>query len=88
MLEVYKKIEPFLKERKKVPSISIVGGISKMDGFVDATEEIFGVPVHMGRICNTKDFRNIDFACSLGLTRYEARNKISKKPRHTVQANG
>lgn len=87
MLEVYKKIEPFLKERKKVPSISIVGGISKMDGFVDTTEEIFGVPVHMGRICNTKEFRNIDFACSLGLTRYEARKKISKKPRHSVQAN-
>lgn len=87
MQDVYKKIDPFLKERKKVPFVSVVGGISKMDGFVDAVEEIFGVPVYMGRIRNAKDFHNIGFACSLGLTRYETYKRAKKKTKYTIQAN-
>ncbi len=87
MGEVYKKIEPFLKEGKKLPHISVVGGLSRMDGFVETVEEVFGVPVHMGRICNTKDFCDINFACSLGLARYGIRNRAKRKSSHLLRTD-
>ncbi|MFC1667189.1 cell division protein FtsA [Candidatus Omnitrophota bacterium] len=87
MQDVYKKIEPFLKQQKRLPRISVVGGISKLDGFIEAMEEIFCVPVEMGRIRNTKDLHDNVFACSLGLTRYEARKRAEKKPKYVPNAN-
>ncbi len=79
MQDVFKKIEPFLKERKKVPRICVIGGPSRMDGFVEAIEEIFGAPVDMGRIRYTKSMHDINFACALGLTRYGAKKRIAEK---------
>ncbi|MBU0759074.1 MAG: cell division protein FtsA [Candidatus Omnitrophica bacterium] len=70
MKEVYKKIEPFLKQKKKLPRIYVVGGVSRMDGFVEAVEEIFEVPVDMGRIRDSRDFHDVRFAGALGLMRY------------------
>jgi cell division protein FtsA len=79
MQDVYKKIEPFLKQRKRLPHIRVVGGISKMDGFVEAVEEVFGVSVDMGILRNVKELHDINFACSLGLARYGVRKRLEKK---------
>jgi cell division ATPase FtsA len=77
--EIYKKIEPFLNQRKNLPHIRVVGGISKMDGFVETVEEIFNMPVDMGAIRHTKDLHDISFACSLGLARHGLRNRLAKR---------
>lgn len=82
MQDVYKKVGPFLRQRKRVPCVSLVGGPSRMDGFIETVEEIFGVSVNMARIRNAKDLNDIGFACSLGLARYEARKRAEKGPRH------
>ncbi len=85
--EVYKKIEPFLKKSKRAPHISVVGGISKMDGFIEVVEDVFGVPVDMGRIKNAKDFTVASFACSLGLVRYGAYKRLENKKRDISSAD-
>ncbi|MFH1782688.1 MAG: cell division protein FtsA [Candidatus Omnitrophota bacterium] len=79
MQDVYKKIEPFLKERRKVPYTNIIGGVSKMDGFIESVEEIFGIPIEMGRLYNADDMKDDDFSCALGLFRLEARRHAKKR---------
>ncbi|MFC1620789.1 cell division protein FtsA [Candidatus Omnitrophota bacterium] len=81
MQEVYKKIEPFARQRKKVPYIRIVGGPSKMDGFIEAIEEVFNMPVEMARIRDTSEIQDTTFACALGLARYGASKRFEKKSR-------
>ena len=80
MQDVYKKMEPFLRHRKKLPHIHVVGGVSRMDGFVESVEEIFGVPVNMGRIRNAEGLSDYNFMTCLGLVRYGACNRLQKKP--------
>jgi cell division protein FtsA len=82
MQDVYKKIGPFLRQRKNSPHVSVVGGLSKMDGFIETIEEILGVPVEMARIRDAKDLHDASFACCLGLARYEARKRSDKRPRY------
>ncbi len=82
MQEVYKKIEPFLKKTKKMPHIYVIGGVSKMDGFIEAVEKVFNKPVSMGRLRNAKDMQDINFACSLGLTRYGLSKRRERKSRY------
>jgi len=82
MQDVYNKIVPFLRERKSSPHVSVVGGLSKMDGFIEAIEDILGVPVEMARIRDAKDLHDANFACCLGLARYEARKRREKRPRY------
>ncbi|MBU3912299.1 MAG: cell division protein FtsA [Candidatus Omnitrophica bacterium] len=79
MGNVYKKIEPFLKQKKNLPRIYVVGGVSRMDGFIEAVEDIFKVPVDMGRIRDPRDFNDARFACALGLMRYGACKAAEKK---------
>ena len=79
MQEVYKKIEPFVRQRKKVPYIRVVGGPSKMDGFIEAIEEVFNMPMEMARICNAGEMQNTTFACALGLARFGASKRLEKK---------
>jgi len=89
MQDVYKKIEPFLKQKKNLPHVSVVGGTVKMDGFVEAIEEIFGVPVDMARLLNTKkDFFDTTFACSLGLVRYGALRRLEKSSKQLSNVGG
>jgi len=87
MQNVYKKIEPFLRHRKKSPHIRVVGGISKMDGFIEAIEDIFNAPVNIGRILKNKDFQETKFACSLGLTRYGFKKRADRGTGHVLDAN-
>ncbi|MDP8230565.1 MAG: cell division protein FtsA [Candidatus Gorgyraea atricola] len=79
MQEVYKKIEPFARQRKKVPYIRVVGGPSKMDGFIEAVEEVFNMPMEMARIYNTSEMQDTTFACALGLARFGASKRLEKK---------
>lgn len=79
--EIYKRLEPFLKDKKRVPHISIGGGSSKMDGFIESVDEIFKVPVDMARIRNADEISDISFACGLGLMRYGVKKIMSEKPR-------
>ena len=87
MQNVYKKIEPFLRQRKKSPHIRVVGGISKMDGFIEVIEEIFNAPVNIGRILNIKDFQETKFACSLGLARYGLKKRAAKRSGRVLDAD-
>ena len=82
MQEVYKKIEPFLKQKKSLPRICVVGGPARMDGFVEAVEEVLGVPVDMGTLRNTKDLHDIAFAGSLGLARHSMRSRLEKTSKY------
>jgi len=77
--DILKKIEPFLRQTKQPPSIKLIGGLSKMDGFAETAEEIFGVPVEVGVLRNAKGLCDIDFACCLGLARYGIRNRLKRK---------
>ncbi|MEK6733145.1 MAG: cell division protein FtsA [Candidatus Omnitrophota bacterium] len=79
MGDVYKKIEPFLKNKKSLPSISVVGGVAKMDGFIERIENVFKVPVSMGRIKVTDKIYDITFACSLGLMKYGMKKIIAQR---------
>lgn len=87
MQDVYKKIGPFLRQRKKLPYICVVGGVSKMDGFIEVVEEIFNVPVGIGRIRDAKDLHDTTFACALGLARYGASRRIEKEPGYISDQN-
>jgi cell division protein FtsA len=81
--DVYKKIEPFLKQRKRLPHIRVVGGLSKMDGFAEAVEGILGVSVDMGLLRNVKELHDISFASCLGLARYGACKRAEKRVRYS-----
>lgn len=88
MQEVHKKITPYLKKTKRLPRICIIGGSSKMDGFIEAVEEIFGVNVSMGRLCNVKgDLRDIKFACSFGLMRYGLAKRQKQRSKYFSNTN-
>jgi cell division ATPase FtsA len=87
MRDVYKKIEPFLKQKKKLPRIYAVGGVSKMDGFVETVEDIFKVPVNMGRIRDSKDFHDMNFAQAFGLMRYGICKMAEKKCKNIFNVN-
>lgn len=87
MQELYKKIGPFVRQRKTLPYICVAGGPSNMDGFIEAVEEIFGVPVNMARIQNAKDFHDNNFACSLGLVRYGLRKRLGKRSKYILNPN-
>lgn len=88
MQEIYKKITPFLKQKKRLPHIRIVGGVSKMDGFIESIEDVFGMPVSMGRIKDVGTvLYDIVFACSLGLAKHAARKRIEKKSRSIKNSN-
>lgn len=84
--DVYKKLEQFLKTKKSLPHINVVGGVSKMDGFIETVEEVFKVPVYMGRIKGTEELKDISFACSLGLTRYGMQKMASRKPKYMMNS--
>ncbi|MBU1853916.1 MAG: cell division protein FtsA [Candidatus Omnitrophica bacterium] len=87
MQDVYKKIQPYLKTKKRIPHISVVGGVSRMDGFVEAIEDIFCVPIDMAKIVNTKDLQDTSFACCLGLARYGILKKLEKNSRSIFNTN-
>ncbi|MFH1479084.1 MAG: cell division protein FtsA [Candidatus Omnitrophota bacterium] len=86
MQDVYKKIEPFLKERRKVPYTCIVGGISKMDGFIESVEEIFGIPIEMGRI-DAKELEDDNFSCALGLARVGLSKHVEKSSSYALESS-
>jgi cell division protein FtsA len=74
--DIYKKLEPFLRNKKSFPEISVVGGMAKMDGFIEAVEKVFKMPVNMGNVRAHGKITDIAFACSVGLMKYGA-NKIA-----------
>ncbi len=74
--DIRKKIDPFLKNKKSLPRVSVVGGVAKMDGFIETVEKVFKMPVNMGNFKSGGKVNDISFACSLGLMKYGAR-KIS-----------
>ncbi len=79
--EVYKKVGPFLKQSEHLPHIRILGGPSRMDGFIEAVEGVFKVPVEMARIREAGELRDTNFACALGLARYGRLERLRKNPR-------
>ncbi len=88
MQEVYKKITPYLKKTKRLPRICVIGGSSRMDGFIEAVEEVFGINVSMGRLCNVKcDLQDINYACSLGLIRYGLAKRKKRRSRFSSDTN-
>lgn len=87
MQGVYKKTEPFLRQKKKLPRIYVVGGVSRMDGFIEAVEEVFKVPVDMGRIRDSRDFHDVNFATALGLMRYGVCKTAEKRTRNILNVN-
>jgi len=89
MLEdVHKKLEPFLKDKKSLPHVSIVGAVARTDGFIETVEEILNVPVNMARIKGSDDLKDISFACSLGLMRYGINKITARKPRYAPSEAG
>jgi len=77
--DIHKKVEPFLKNKKSLPRVSVIGGVSKMDGFIETVESVFKMPVTMGSIKAGGSISDITFACSLGLMRYSAKKIIAAK---------
>ncbi|MFA5389585.1 MAG: cell division protein FtsA [Candidatus Omnitrophota bacterium] len=74
--DIYKKIEPFLKNKKSLPKVSVVGGVAKMDGFIETIERVFKMPINMGTVKAGGKITDVTFACAVGLMKYGAR-KIS-----------
>ena len=79
MEEIHKRLEPFLKNRKNLPVIRVAGNAARMDGFIETIEDIFKVPVNMGRIEDTDRLKDMNFAASLGLMRYGMKKLIAAK---------
>lgn len=79
MEDVYKKLEPFLKNKKSLPRVSVIGGVAKMDGFIETVEKIFKMPVNMGRVKAMDKAGGIEFACAVGLMKYGAKKIIAVK---------
>lgn len=79
MEDIYKKLEPFIKNRKSLPAVNVVGGVAKMDGFIETIEKVFKMPVNMGGIKSCGKINDITFACSAGLMKYGAKKIIAAK---------
>jgi len=77
--DIYKKLEPFLKNKKSLPRVSVVGGVAKMDGFIETVEKVFKMPVNMGRVKAMDKAGDITFACSVGLMKYGAKKIIAAR---------
>jgi len=77
--DIYKKLEPFLKNKKSLPIVKIVGGMAKMDGFIETVEKEFKMPVNMGSLKDNGRVGDITFACSLGLMKYGAKKIIAER---------
>jgi cell division protein FtsA len=82
--DVHKKIDYFLKERKKHPHIYVIGGAANMDGLIESVEEIFGMPVNMGTLKNNTDLKDNTFAVALGLVRYEILRRFERRSEYPV----
>jgi len=78
--DMHKKLEPFLKNKKSLPRVVVVGGVAKMDGFIEAVEKVFKMPVEMGNLKSGGALSDITFACSLGLVKYGAKKIIAARP--------
>lgn len=77
--EIHKKLEPFLKNKKSLPRVSVVGGVAKMDGFIETVEKVFKMPVNIASLKSGGKVNDIAFACSLGLMKYGAKKIISAR---------
>lgn len=86
MGEIYSTIQPFLKDKKKLPLISLCGGVSRMDGFVEITEGILGVPVFMGSIKGDIPLKDISFATALGLVRHGVNKAAAMQPKYVTES--
>ncbi len=75
--DIHKKLEPFLKNKKSLPHVSVVGGVAKMDGFIETIEKVFKMPVDMGSLKSGGKINDITFACSLGLMKYGVKKIIA-----------
>jgi len=84
MEDIYKKIEPFLKNKKSLPAVNVVGGVAKMDGFIETIEKAFNVPVNMGSVKAQGKITDITFACSVGLMKYSAKKIAAARERSCV----
>ena len=84
MEDIYKKIEPFLKNKKSLPAVSVVGGVAKMDGFIETIEKVFKMPVNMGNVKTQGKITDITFACSVGLMKYSAKKIAAARERSCV----
>ena len=77
--DIYKKIEPFLKNKKNLPPVIAIGGSSKMDGLIEIIEKAFNIPVSMRSLESGGKISDTTFACSLGLMKYGAKKIISER---------
>jgi len=77
--DINKKIEPFLRNKKSLPHVSVVGGVAKMDGFIEAVEKVFKMPVDMGNLKAGGKIDDITFACAYGLMKYGAKKIIAAR---------
>ena len=77
--DIHKKLEPFLKNKKSLPHVIVVGGVAKMDGFIETVEKVFKMPVNIGNLKSGGKLSDITFACSLGLMKYGAKKLIAAK---------
>jgi cell division protein FtsA len=84
MEDIYKKIEPFLKNKKSLPAVIVVGGVAKMDGFIETIEKVFKMPVNMGSVKTQGKITDITFACSVGLMKYSAKKIAAARERSCV----
>nr|MBU1328386.1 cell division protein FtsA [Candidatus Omnitrophota bacterium] len=75
--DIHKKLEPFLKNKKSLPHVSVVGGVAKMDGFIEAIEKVFKMPVNIGSLKSEGKINDITFACSLGLMKHGVKKLIA-----------
>ena len=79
MEDIYKKLEPFFKNKKSLPAVRVIGGVANMDGFIETIEKVFKMPVNMGRIESCGKINDITFACAAGLMKYGTKKIIAAK---------
>lgn len=77
--EMHKKLEVFLKNKKSLPHVCVVGGVARMDGFIETVEKVFKMPVKMGSLKSGSKVNDMTFACSLGLMKYGAKKIIAAR---------
>ncbi|MBU1913214.1 MAG: cell division protein FtsA [Candidatus Omnitrophica bacterium] len=82
--DMHKKLESFLKNKKSLPRVIVVGGVARMDGFIETVEKVFRMPVTMGSLKSGGKISDITFACSLGLMKYGAKKIIAARSGSTA----